>query len=483
MLHFKLILNVLGILLIAIGVLMIVPLLFDFVYQNSSWLAFLISSMISVSFGIALFLSTRGGNKQRLIMQDAFLLTSSSWILIALFGSIPFFLSDSNMNFTDSFFESMSGVTTTGSSVIQNISDMSEGILIWRALLQWLGGVGIIVMALSILPVLQVGGMQVFRTESSDTTEKILPRTAQISAAVIIIYLILTFSCFSLYWIFGMNAFDSFAHSMTTIATGGFSTKNTSIAFFDNAYIEYTSAVFMILSSLPILIYLKFSKQQFKSILKDTQVRTFLIIVFSSVFFVVTYLWLNDIKNLNDSIRYGFVNVTSIITGTGYTTDNYNLWGPFPIYLLFFGMFIGGCAGSTTCGIKVFRFQILFETFKNQIQKLLHPHGVFVPHYNHKKLESDVTTSVMSFFFVFILVFVAITLLLSMTNLDFVTSLSAAATSLANVGPGLGSTIGPDSTFYSLSISAKWILIISMLLGRLELFTILVLFLPAFWRK
>ena len=483
MLHFKLILNVLGILLIAIGVLMIVPLLFDLVYQNSSWLTFLISSMISVSFGIALFLSTRGGNKQRLIMQDAFLLTSSSWILIALFGSIPFFLSDSNMNFTDSFFESMSGVTTTGSSVIQNISDMSEGILIWRALLQWLGGVGIIVMALSILPVLQVGGMQVFRAESSDTTEKILPRTAQISAAVIIIYLILTFSCFSLYWIFGMNAFDSFAHSMTTIATGGFSTKDNSIAFFNNVYIEYTSAIFMILSSLPILIYLKFSKQQFKSILKDTQVRTFLIIVFSSVFFVVTYLWLNDIKNLNDSIRYGFVNVTSIITGTGYTTDNYNLWGPFPIYLLFFGMFIGGCAGSTTCGIKVFRFQILFETFKNQIQKLLHPHGVFVPHYNHKKLENDVTTSVMSFFFVFILVFVAITLLLSMTNLDFVTSLSAAATSLANVGPGLGSTIGPENTFYSLSIPAKWILIISMLLGRLELFTILVLFLPAFWKK
>lgn len=483
MLHFKLILNVLGILLIAIGALMTVPLLFDLVYKNSSWLSFLISSFITISFGIALFLSTKGGNKEKLIMQDAFLLTSSSWILIALFGCIPFFLSDANMNFTDSFFESMSGVTTTGSSVIQNINEMSEGILIWRALLQWLGGVGIIVMALSILPVLQVGGMQVFRTESSDTTDKILPRTAQISSAVILIYFILTFSCFSLYWILGMNAFDSFAHSMTTIATGGFSTKSESIGFFNNAYIEYTSAVFMLLSSLPILIYLKFSKKQFKSVINDTQVRTFFIIIITSVILVVTYLWINEIKNLADAIRYGFVNVTSIITGTGYTTDNYNLWGPFPIYLLFFGMFIGGCAGSTTCGIKVFRFQILFETFKNQIQKLLHPHGVFIPHYNHKKLESDVTTSVMSFFFVFILIFVAITLLLSMTNMDFVTSLSAAATSLANVGPGLGSTIGPESTFYSLSDSAKWILIVSMLLGRLELFTILVLFLPAFWRK
>ena len=483
MLHFKLILNVLGILLIAIGLLMLVPLLFDLANKNQSWLSFLISSLISISFGVTLFLSTKGVNKDKLIMQDAFLLTSSSWLLVALFGCAPFFLSDANMSFTDSFFESMSGVTTTGSSVIQNLDEVTEGILIWRALLQWLGGVGIIVMALSILPVLQVGGMQVFRAESSDTTDKILPRTAQISSAVIIIYLILTFSCFALYWMFGMNAFDSFAHSMTTIATGGFSTKNESIGYFNNIYIEYTSAIFMLLSSVPILIYLKFSNLKFKSIVNDTQVRMFFIIIIVSVSLVITYLWLNDIKNLSDAIRYGFVNVTSVITGTGYTTDNYNLWGPFPIYLLFFGMFIGGCAGSTTCGIKVFRFQILFETFKNQIQKLLHPHGVFIPHYNHKKLENDVTTSVMSFFFVFILVFVTITLMLSLTNLDFVTSLSAAATSLANVGPGLGSTIGPESTFYSLSNSAKWILIISMLLGRLELFTILVLFLPAFWRK
>ena len=483
MLHFKLILNVLGFLLVSLGILMILPLLVDLTNNNLSWISFMISSLLSMAVGIAIILSTKGGKKETLIMQDAFLLTTLSWIFIALFGSIPFYLSEFNFSFTDAFFESMSGVTTTGSSIIENLEIMSEGILIWRALLQWIGGVGIIVMALSILPVLQVGGMQVFRTESSDTTEKILPRTAQISSAVIIIYGSLTFLCFLLYWLFGMSIFDAFAHAMTTIATGGFSTKSGSIGAFDSVSIEYTSAIFMLLSSLPILIYLKIFKKQIKEVLADTQVVTFLLIILISSLLIIFYLWINDMKTISDSFRYGFVNVTSIITGTGYTTDNFNLWGPFPIYLLFFGMFIGGCAGSTTCGIKVFRFQILFETFKNQTQKLLHPHGVFIPHYNHKKLETDVTTSVMSFFFVFILSFVAITLLLSMTDLDFVTSLSAAATSLANVGPGLGPTIGPESTFFSLSIAAKWILIVSMLLGRLELFTILVLFLPAFWKK
>jgi len=239
----------------------------------------------------------------------------------------------------------------------------------------------------------------------------------------------------------------------------------------------------MIIGSLPILIYLEVWNGKFKKILNDTQITTFIYLVLASSALVIFYLWFNDIKNIEESIRLGLFNVISIITGTGYTTDNFNLWGPFPIYLLFFGMFIGGCAGSTTCGIKIFRLQILFETLKNQIQKLLHPHGVFVPHYNHKKLENEVIASVMGFFFVFILSFIVITLLLSTTELDFVTSLSAAATSLANVGPGLGNTIGPENSFGDISITAKWILIFSMLLGRLELLTVLVIFLPAFWRN
>ena len=338
-------------------------------------------------------------------------------------------------------------------------------------------------MAISILPVLQVGGMQVFRTESSDNAEKILPRTAQIAMAVVIIYVILTSLCAIAYWLFGMPFFDSIAHSMTTIATGGFSTKNSSLASFNSNSLEYVSCLFMILSSLPILVYLEAARGGARKLFSDTQILTFLNIVLVSSLLVILYLWFFDIKDLEESIRLGLFNVISIITGTGYTTDNYNTWGPFPIYLLFFGMFIGGCAGSTTCGIKVFRLQILLETLKIQIQKLLHPHGVFVPHFNHKKVEEQVTSSVMSYFFIFILIFIGITLLLSMTELDFVTSLSAAATSLANVGPGLGNTIGPDNTFQSIPEISKWILIASMLLGRLEILTVLVIFLPTFWKK
>ena len=280
-----------------------------------------------------------------------------------------------------------------------------------------------------------------------------------------------------------MGIFDAVNHSMTTIATGGFSTKSGSIGAFNSAGIDYVSSIFMILASLPILIYLQIYKGKISNFFKDQQIITFLIIILLSCSFVIFYLWFYDIKNISDAIRHGLFNVISIITGTGYSTDNYNLWGAFPIYLLFFGMFVGGCAGSTTCGIKVFRFQILFETARNQIKKILHPHGVFISHYNNKKLSDDVVTSVMSFFFIFILIFIIITLLLSTTQLDFITSLSAAATSLANVGPGLGSTIGPEGNFFGIPFGAKWVLIFAMLIGRLELFTVLVLLMPQFWKK
>ena len=484
MFNFKLILNVLGTLLIALSILMLIPTLTDLIKSNQTWVSFFIASLFCLGFGISLFLSTRGDSEgNKLTTKDAFLLTTGSWVVIALFGAIPFYISDFEFSFTDAIFESMSGVTTTGSTIITNIEDMSAGILLWRSLLQWLGGIGIIVMAISILPVLQVGGMQVFRTESSDTSDKILPRTAQVASAVLSIYIVLTSLCALGYWVFGMQIFDAVNHSMTTIATGGFSTKSGSIGAFNSSGIDYVSSIFMILASLPILVYLQLYRGKITDFFKDQQIITFILIIFLSCTAVIVYLWFYNIKEPAEAIRHGLFNVTSIITGTGYTTDNYNLWGAFPIYLLFFGMFIGGCAGSTTCGIKVFRFQILFETTRNQIKKVLHPHGVFIPHYNNKKLSDDVVTSVMSFFFVFILSFIVITLLLSTTQLDFITSLSAAATSLANVGPGLGSTIGPEGNFNGIPLGAKWVLIAAMLIGRLELFTVLVLIMPQFWKK
>ena len=483
MINFKIILNVLGYLLIALSLVMLIPMLIDLGIGNDTWKSFITSAVITFGFGFTFLISTRNEANDKILMQDAFLITLLSWLLISVFAALPFYFSENDLDITNSIFESMSGITTTGSSVIQNVEILTEGMLIWRGLLQWIGGIGIIVMAVSILPVLRVGGMQVFRAESSDTTDKILPRTTQIASAVILIYLVLSLICLVAYWFSGMNFFDAVVHSMTTIATGGFSTQNNSFASFDSKSLEYVAIVFMILSSLPILIYLEVFKDGFQKIISDTQILTFLGIIFFSSFFVILYLWFTGIKDIEEAIRSGAFNVISIITGTGYTSDNYNLWGPFPIYLLFFGMFIGGCAGSTTCGIKVFRFQILFQTLKMQIQKLLHPHGVFVPHYNHKKIEEDVTSSVMSFFFIFILSFIVITLLLSTTELDFVTSLSAAATSLANVGPGLGDIIGPENSFHEISIFAKWVLIFSMLLGRLEILTVLVILHPTFWKK
>lgn len=483
MINFKIILNVLGYLLVALSILLIIPIVIDLISGNDSWKSFLISLIITFGFGVTFLLSTRNELKNKILTQDAFLITTLSWIFISVFGALPFFFSDSSLSLTNSIFESMSGITTTGSTIFNKVENLPQGILIWRSILQWVGGVGIIVMAVSILPVLQVGGMQVFRTESSDTTDKILPRTTQVASAVILIYIILTVTCLIAYWIGGMNLFDAIVHSMTTIATGGFSSKNDSFASFNNASLEYISIIFMILSSLPILVYLEITREGLKKALADTQIITFLSIILLSSVLVIFYLWIQNIKDVEAAVRLGAFNVISIITGTGYTSDNYNSWGPFPIYLLFFGMFIGGCAGSTTCGIKVFRFQILFETLKIQIQKLLHPHGVFIPHYNRKKIQEEVTSSVMSFFFIFILSFIIITLLLSMTDLDFVTSLSAAATSLANVGPGLGTMIGPENSFSGISDYAKWILIFSMLLGRLEILTVLVIFHPSFWKK
>ena len=372
MINFKIILNVLGYLLIALSLVMLIPVIIDLGMGNDTWKSFITSAIITFGFGVTFLISTRNEENNKILMQDAFLITSLSWLSISIFGALPFYFSESGLNITNSVFESMSGITTTGSSVIQNVESLTGGILIWRGLLQWMGGIGIIVMAVSILPVLRVGGMQVFRTESSDTTDKLLPRTTQIASAVILIYLLLTFVCLVAYWLGGMNFFDALVHSMTTIATGGFSTQNKSFASFNSKSLEYVAIIFMVLSSLPILIYLEAFKDGFKRIISDTQIITFLGIILFSSLLVILYLWFMEIKDIEEAIRSGAFNVISIITGTGYTSDNYNLWGPFPIYLLFFGMFIGGCAGSTTCGIKVFRFQILFQTLKMQIQKLLH---------------------------------------------------------------------------------------------------------------
>ncbi len=476
------VLYVVGILLSTLAISMVIPMLVDMHAGDSDWRVFFISMIITAFFAGALILTNSSKQDFTINIKQAFLLTCLSWILISAFGAIPFWLSKLDISYTDSFFEAMSGVTTTGSTVITGLDNAPNGILMWRSLLQWLGGIGIIVMAISVLPFLKVGGMQLFKTESSEN-EKALPRATKLASSIGLIYLALTLICIIGYLMSGMTLFDASSHAMTTIATGGFSTKDTSFGWFDNVQAEMIAIIFMILGGLPFVLYLKMVRGDLTCLYKDSQVRWFISIIITSIIATVIYMASNMDIPFTEALRRAAFNVVSIVTGTGFTNGDYNLWGGFAISLFFFLTVVGGCAGSTSCGIKIFRFQILHAITVNQIKQLLHPSGIFIPHYNGKPLSRDAASSVLSFFFMFALCFSITVIALSFVGLDFITAMSGAATTIANVGPGLGPIIGPSGNFQPLPDSAKWILSISMLLGRLELFTLLVLLTPYFWKK
>jgi len=479
---YKTVFFAIGVLLIILGASMLIPFFIQFIYGEKNSI-FLSSASVTAFIGILLVLTNLEENR-KLNLQQAFLLTTLSWLSIAIFGCIPFILSDLNLSFVDSFFESMSGITTTGSTIIINLDNAPKSILIWRAILQWLGGIGVIVMAITILPLLNVGGMQLFRMESSDTTEKILPRTREVTLIISIIYLILTFSCGLVYWMVGMNVFDSVAHSMTTIATGGFSTYSSSIGYFQNPKIEVVSIVFIILGSMPFIVYLKFIKGDKKIFFKDSQIKGLIYILVISALLMFLYLLFNNKEySYVENLRISVFNVVSILSGTGYVTSDFSLWGKFPLIFFLFLMFIGGCAGSTTCGIKIFRFQILGRFILNQIKKLVYPHGVFSIKYNNEKISNTFIYSIITFIFIYFFIFFILAALLSLDGLDFITSLSGSASAISNVGPGLGEVIGPNGNYSNLPSFSKLILSFGMLLGRLELFAVLILFFPSFWKN
>ena len=472
---------IIGILLVVLGVFMLVPYGVQLIYnENSS--SFFSSSVITIFIGILTILANLTKEKQ-LNLRQAFLFSSLAWISIAFFGGIPFILSDLKLSFSEAFFESMSGITTTGSTVILDLDSSPKSILLWRAIMQWLGGIGIIVMATTVLPLLKVGGMQLFKLDASGT-EKILPKTVEISLLIITIYTTLTFGCALVYWVQGMSVFDSIAHSFTTLATGGFSTHNESIGYFKNPGIEFTATIFIILGSIPFMAYLKFIKGNRRVFFQDVQIKGFLYLLIISILIMFLYLFVNNNEySFLDNLRISSFNVISILSGTGYVTDDFGLWGEFPLIFFLFLMFVGGCAGSTTCGIKVFRLQVLFLFLKNQIKKIIYPNSIFVLNYNNQKVEDSFVNSVIVFIFSYLFIFLIIAILLSITGLDFLSAISGAATSISNVGPGLGEMIGPNGNFSQVSDVSKWILSFGMLLGRLEIFAVLVLFLPSFWRS
>ena len=477
--NYKTVFFILGILQIILGVFMLLPIIAQFIYSEIDS-SFFGGSLVTIIMGTLFFLTNLDHDK-KLNLQQAFLLTALSWLTIAIFGSLPFIFSNMQLSITDSFFESMSGITTTGSTIISNLENAPKSILLWRAILQWLGGIGIVVMAITLMPIMNVGGMQLFKISNSDSSEKIMPKSKEIGLRVIYIYLGLTTLCALTYRIFGLGNFDSLTHSMTTVATGGFSNYDGSIGYFNNIFIEISSMVFMILGSLPFIAYIKFINGDKRILISDIQIKTFFKIIIGAILILSIYLIINNNYQLN--LRSVFFSVISIITGTGYVNSEFDQWGSFPLTLFLALMFIGGCAGSTTCGIKIFRVQILYLFIIKQLKKIIYPKGIFIIKYNKNSVDDRFIASIISFIYLYVVVFFLLTAILSLTGLDFITAISGAASSISNVGPGLGSIIGPSGNFSSLPDISKWALTLGMILGRLELFAILVLFLPSFWRN
>lgn len=472
---------VIGLMVAMLGVAMLPPMVMDIIDGQGHWPVFGESALFTVLVGGLVALACQSGNQQGLTLQQTFMLTTGVWLTLPIFGALPFVLGATEARFVDAFFEAMSGLTTTGSTVLTGLETLPRGLLLWRGILQWLGGIGIIVVAMVFLPELRVGGMQIFRSEGFDTMGKILPRATQISAQISSIYIFLTAACIVVYLIFGMSFFDALVHAFTTVSTGGFSNYDASFGTFSGPT-EYAAVVFMFLAALPFVRYVQLVNGASSPLFQDSQVRTFLAIIL--VLVVLSTILLTSVfpKHPEESFREALFNITSIISGTGYASTNYMTWGSSLIAMFFFIGLIGGCAGSTACSIKIFRYQLLFSAIRVQIQKIHTPNGVFTPRYSGRAVSDDVLSSVMVFFVFFVVSLGLLSVFLAMTGLDFLTSVSGAAAAIANIGPGLGDIIGPSGNFSTLNDTAKWLLAIGMLVGRLELLAVFVIFTPQFWR-
>lgn len=472
---------VIGLLITALGAAMLVPFGADLLEGNGHADSFAASALLTVLTGGGIAMASANSRTGSLNLQQTFLLTVGSWLVLPFFGALPFVIGAPDASYTDAFFEAMSGLTTTGSTVFAGLDEMPAGTVLWRSLLQWFGGVGIIVVAMAFLPTLKVGGMQIFRSEGFDTFGKVLPRAGEIATQISVVYLSLTVACYLAYVTVGMGSFDAMNHALTTLATGGFSNHDASFGDFRGPS-EYVGSVFMILASLPFVRYVQLLAGTAKPMWRDSQIRSFLAVLTSIILMMVIYRLYANGDPVAASFRSTLFNVTSIMTGTGYASEDYQLWGAFPVTMFFLMGLIGGCAGSTCCSIKVFRFQLLFSSIKEQVKRVHSPNGVFGLRYEGRPVGDDVVSSVMSFFVMFMLTLAVLAVLLAMMGLDTITAISGAATALANIGPGLGPIIGPAGNFAELGDPTKWVLSAAMLIGRLELMAVYVLFTMNFWR-
>ncbi len=477
----KPVLFVTGLLLCGLSVLMLLPAGADLIVANPDWRTFILSSSFTGFVGVSLTLACRGDQPLQLDLRQVFLLTAVNWVSLAAFAALPFVHLTVQLDYADAFFEAISGLTTTGSTVLVGLDTMPPGILVWRSLLQWLGGVGIIVMAILVLPFLRVGGMQLFRAESSERSAKVVARPVQLVGYIVLIYIALTAACAIAYRAAGMTSFDAINHAMTTLSTGGYSTHDVSFSAFDNPSAHWVATIFMLSGALPFVAYIRTMQRWREPIWHDRQVRAMVgFLVLISLAAAFWYAWSNDV-GFPEALRLTAFNITSIVTTTGYASADYQTWGALATGVFFFLTFAGGCTGSTSGAIKVFRYQVLLIVARTYLLTLLRPSSVIVARYQGRALPDDIAPSVLAFIFIYLASVAVLTLGLTAFQLDFLTSLSGAATALGNVGPGLGPIIGPAGNFSSLPDGAKWLLSAGMLLGRLELFTVLVLFQREFW--
>jgi len=478
--NFKPVFYINGILLLILSGFMLFPVLIDLADDSADWKVFASAQIVTSFIGFSLIFTNREKSFS-LSLRQTFILVTMSWIFLTVFAALPFAFANIHMSLADAFFEAASGLTTTGSTVISDLDGLPRGILLWRAILQGLGGIGFLIVALAVLPLLQISGMQIFKTQSFGM-EKVLPSAQQMAFYILMIYLALIFTAAIMFYIFDMNAFDAFCHAMTTVATAGFSNYDASLGHFNSRAIDLIAIVFMWLGALPFVLYVRMLKGDNRALVNDSQVTAFFSIIFVLAGIAAAYLVLTGQKTLFDAFVNATFMVTTLVTTTGFASEDYTQWGPLVIGIAFVATFLGGCSGSTSGGIKTFRLQILWYMFQQQIRKLIVPRGVFHVHYNGKIVEHSIQASVAGFIFVFLLTWLAFALMLLTTGLDFVTALSGAATAISNVGPGLGPLIGPAGNFTALPNDAIWILSFAMLLGRVELLTFFVLLAPRFWR-
>lgn len=479
--HIRLVIHVLGLLLIFLSATMLLPIPFSLYYGEGDHLFFLMSAFITFVTGFAAYKFTRFDREVR--AREGFAIVTLGWIFFSLLGSLPFLISGAIPSLTDAFFETMSGFTTTGATILVDIERLPHGLLFWRSFTHWLGGMGIIVLTIAILPFLGVGGMQLFRAEvPGPAPDKLTPRVTQTAKILWGVYILISLLETALLMLGGMNLFEALCHTFGTMATGGFSTKNASIGQFNSAYIDYVIIVFMLAAGTNFSLHYRFLKGQLKSYFKNSEFRLFLFLICSSTILIGLHTFTQQYASAETAFRKTLFQVTAIITTTGYTTADFEQWAFSAQFILFLLMFFGGCAGSTGGGMKIIRLYVLIKFVAAEISRLMHPKAVIPIRVGGTVIPRDIVRNILGFFALLIALFIGGVIVMTLLGLDLVSAFGAVAATLNNIGPGLGS-VGPADNYAHLPLLGKWVLTFFMLAGRLEIFTVLILFAPSFWKK